>query len=56
MGGFRDRSGDGDKAAQETLALLELLAIGQAEITAGEVRSVAGLADRIIGNAMDDLC
>ena len=37
------------EATQEALALLKLLALGQAEIARGDVAPVAGLADRIRG-------
>ncbi|MEO0871171.1 MAG: type II toxin-antitoxin system Phd/YefM family antitoxin, partial [Pseudomonadota bacterium] len=33
--------------AQETLALLKLLAMGQADLAAGRIEPVEGLADRI---------
>lgn len=33
--------------AQETLALLKLLAMGQADVAAGRITPVEGLADRI---------
>ncbi|MEJ6008467.1 type II toxin-antitoxin system Phd/YefM family antitoxin [Novosphingobium aquae] len=35
------------EAAQETLALLKVLALGQAEIAQGQTRPICGLADRI---------
>lgn len=35
------------EAAQETLALLKVLALGQAEIAQGQTRPISGLADRI---------
>jgi prevent-host-death family protein len=37
--------------AQETLALLKLLALGQADVAAGRTRPVAGLADRVRGKS-----
>jgi PHD/YefM family antitoxin component YafN of YafNO toxin-antitoxin module len=37
--------------AQETLALLKLLALGQADVVAGRTRPVAGLADRVRGKS-----